>query len=100
MLSNGQSGETSSRREIDMAIGILMGLRHCCERQAFDAIATAVRETGMSLGSLCRGLVEMAGGASASADIDPRVRAVWRDLVCDNEDARTELLVSSPTTSS
>jgi hypothetical protein len=78
MMDN-QSG--SSRREIDMAIGVLIGLRHCSERQAFNEIAAAVGETGIGLGSICRALVELASGATGSADYSPQVIAVWGALV-------------------
>lgn len=81
MFSSGQFTDTSSRREIDMAIGVLMGLRHCSERQAFDEIAAAVGQTGMTLGGICRGLVQLASAATASAGVDSRVIAVWGDLV-------------------
>ena len=73
----------SSRHEIDVAIGILMGLRHCSERQAFTEIATAVGETGISLGRICRAIIELASGATCSSDYGPQVIGVWEELVSD-----------------
>ncbi|MCV7228942.1 ANTAR domain-containing protein [Mycolicibacterium komossense] len=55
--------ELSSRRVIDMAIGVLMGLRGCSERDAFDDLANAVHETGLGLGALARALVDLVGNA-------------------------------------
>jgi hypothetical protein len=57
-------GEPSSRRAIDVAIGILMGLRRCSEREAFDELAAAVHETGVGLGTLCGALAKLTAGVS------------------------------------
>ena len=75
------SADAPSRREIDMAIGVLIGLRQCSERQAFNEIAAAVSETGVSLGTICRGLVELASGTKGSFDHSPEVLSVWRELI-------------------
>lgn len=52
-------GEPSPRRAIDVAIGILMGLRRCSEREAFDELAAAVHETGIGLGTLSGALAKL-----------------------------------------
>ncbi|MEB3052267.1 MULTISPECIES: ANTAR domain-containing protein [Mycobacteriaceae] len=39
---------------IDVAIGVLIGWRGCSERDAFDEIACAVRESGVGIGSIAR----------------------------------------------
>ena len=57
--------DPSSRTVIDVAIGVLVGLRRCSERQAFNEIASAVSETGVSLGSICRGLIALASGTDS-----------------------------------
>ena len=75
------SAAAPSRREIDMAIGVLIGLRQCSERQAFGEIAAAARETGVSLGTICRGLVELASGTKGSFDHSPVVIQVWGELI-------------------
>ena len=82
------SPATPSRREIDMAIGVLIGLRQCSERQAFSEIAAAVSETGVSLGAICRGLVELASGTNASFDHSPEVLTVWRELISGRHSVR------------
>ena len=56
--------ERQPRRQIDMAIGVLIGLRHCSERQAFDDIAAAVHETGIGLGGVSSALVALAAGGN------------------------------------
>jgi len=76
--------DTSSRVVIDVAIGVLIGLRHCSERQAFNELATAVRETGVGLGSISRVLVARASGAAEA--VDPRLDSVvgrWDELLAD-----------------
>jgi len=65
---------------IDVAIGVLVGLRRCSERQAFNEIAAAVSETGVSLGSICRELVELASGTTNSLNRS-EVVDLWGDLV-------------------
>lgn len=47
-----------------MAIGILMGLRRCSERDAFDDFVHAVHDTGIGPGSIAGALVNLVGGAS------------------------------------
>ena len=76
--------DTSSRVVIDVAIGVLVGLRHCSERQAFNELAAAVRETGVGLGSISRALVARASGAAQA--FDPRLDSVigrWDELLAD-----------------
>lgn len=71
--------DATSRRVIDIAIGILVGLRGCSERQAFDELVSVVRETGLGIGRVAGGLVALAAG-SASAD-DAEVFTVWGELI-------------------
>ncbi|WP_422746257.1 ANTAR domain-containing protein [Mycobacterium sp. WMMD1722] len=71
--------DATSRRVIDIAIGILVGLRGCSERQAFDELVSVVRATGLGIGRVASGLVALAGG-SASAD-DAEVFTVWGELI-------------------
>ncbi len=73
--------DAASRREIDMAIGVLIGLRQCSEHEAFSEIVAAVSETGVGLGTICRGLVELASGTKGSFDHSPEVIQVWGELI-------------------
>ena len=53
-----------SRKVIDVAVGILVGLRGCSEREAFDELAAVVNQTGIGLHSTASALVALATGAS------------------------------------
>lgn len=68
MIHRGIYKDTSSRVVIDVAIGVLVGLRRCSERQAFNEIAAAVRETGVGVGTICRTLVTLASDETACFD--------------------------------
>lgn len=85
--------DTTSRVVIDVAIGVLVALRRCSERQAFDEIAAAVRESGVGVGGVSRALVAMASGRAD--EFDYRLEVVvgrWRDLLADHRsDARRNL---------
>ncbi|KUI27277.1 histidine kinase [Mycobacterium sp. IS-1742] len=71
--------DVTSRRVIDVAIGILMGLRGCTERQAFDELVAVVKQTGLGIGRVAGGLVALAGGTS-SAD-HAEAYTVWGELI-------------------
>lgn len=43
-------GEHRSRREIDLAIGVLMGIRRCSALEAMEALVDATRASGVGLG--------------------------------------------------
>jgi hypothetical protein len=73
--------DATSRRVIDIAIGILVGLRGCTERQAFDELVAVVKQTGLGLGRVATGLVAVAGGSS-SAD-HAEAFTVWGELIRD-----------------
>ena len=63
MSEVGRRGDPASRRVIDVAIGILMGLRGCSERQASDDLVSAVHDTGLGLGALARALMDLVEGS-------------------------------------
>lgn len=71
--------DATSRRVIDIAIGILVGLRGCTERQAFDELVSVVKQTGLGIGRVAGGLVALAGG-SASAEHAEAFTA-WGELI-------------------
>jgi hypothetical protein len=70
-----------SRRDIDMAIGVLIALRRCTERQAFAEIAAAVGRTGVGLHSISRALVALASGTTTTSDHSSAATDLWGDLV-------------------
>lgn len=71
--------DQSSRRVIDVAIGILVGLRGCSDSEAFDELVRVVHQTGVGIGRLATGLVAVASG-SASAE-HAEAFTVWGDLI-------------------
>jgi hypothetical protein len=77
----GRGSDPSSRTVIDEAVGVLIGWRGCSEREAFDEIARAVRNTGVGIGSLARALVELATGAEESAPHRAEVLRLWGDVM-------------------
>jgi hypothetical protein len=58
--------EDTSRRVIDVAIGVLVGLGGCSQREAFDELVRVVNQTGIGIGSLASGLVALASGAPSA----------------------------------
>jgi hypothetical protein len=71
--------DATSRRVIDIAIGILVGLRGCTEGQAFDELVSVVKQTGLGIGRVAGGLVALAGG-TASAEHAEAFTA-WGELI-------------------
>jgi hypothetical protein len=75
---SGSNGE-ASRRTVDVAIGILIGLRGCGEREAFDELVGVVNRTGLGIFSVAGSLVAVAAGSS-SAD-DSEAFNAWGELI-------------------
>lgn len=74
-----RTAQHTSRREIDIAVGILVGLRGCSEQAAFEELVAVVRDTGIGIGAIATGLAALAaGGSSAGHDA---AFAAWGDLV-------------------
>jgi len=71
--------EDTSRRVIDVAIGILVGLRGCSDREAFDELVSVVKQTGVGIGRLATGLVAVASGSSLADHAE--AFTVWGDLI-------------------
>ncbi|MGE2835004.1 ANTAR domain-containing protein [Mycobacterium sp. SMC-4] len=69
----------TSRQVIDVAVGILVGLRGCSRRAAFDELVAVVHQTGIGLGTVASGLVAVASN-SASAD-HAEAFSIWGDLI-------------------
>jgi ANTAR domain-containing protein len=71
--------DETSRKVIDVAVGILVGLRGCSQREAFDELVRVVHQTGIGIGSIATGLVALASGSS-SADHAEACNA-WGELI-------------------
>ena len=80
MYPSHRSDEHSSRRHIDVAIGVLIGLRHYSEQQAFADIAAAAHETGIGLTGVSYALTTLAG-AGSDARADPAALRHWRSVL-------------------
>jgi hypothetical protein len=74
-----RASEDTSRRVIDVAIGILIGLRGCSEREAFDELVRVVNQTGVGIGTLAAGLVALAAGSSSAEHAE--AFSAWGDLI-------------------
>jgi len=72
--------EHRSRREIDMAIGVLIGIRRCSAREALEALAGATRASGVGLGGVSRTLLDMVSGDVEPSTADEAV-AHWNALL-------------------
>ena len=81
MTEAGRRGDTASRRGIDVAIGILMGLRGCSEQQAFDDLVEAVHDTGVGPGALARALASVVGGSDGPFPHRCEVMQRWGHLL-------------------
>jgi hypothetical protein len=68
----------TSRRVIDVATGILVGLRGYSQREAFDELVRVVNQTGVGIGSVATGLVALATGQSSAAHAE--AFTVWGEL--------------------
>ncbi len=70
--------EHRSRREIDQAIGVLIGIRRCSAEAALSELANAVRASGIGLGGVSRALLDLVTGA---ADPDTSAAVTHWDAV-------------------
>jgi hypothetical protein len=53
---------------VDVAVGILVGLRGYTERDAFDELVGVVNRTGIGIFSVAASLTAIAAGSSSAAD--------------------------------
>ena len=81
MTELGHREDPASRRVIDLAIGILMGLRGCSEREAFDDHVNAVHQTGISPAGLAGALAALVGGASGHVAHRSEAIHMWGHLL-------------------
>lgn len=81
MLDHRLRPDTGSRTTIDVAIGVLVGLRGCPPQKAFEDLASAVHDTGIGLGALASALVELASGTPHPFSHRDVVTGRWGTLV-------------------
>jgi hypothetical protein len=74
-----RASDETSRRVIDVATGILIGLRGCSDHEAFEELVRVVHETGIGIGRLAAGLVALASGSSTAEHAE--AFAAWGELL-------------------
>lgn len=72
---------TGVRTELDTAVGVLVGRRHCSRREAFGELAEAAHRTGIGVTALSRALVALASGVTGSFDHRAQVEDLWADTL-------------------
>lgn len=75
-----QSTDTS-RRVIDVAVGVLVALRGYSERDAFDELVHGVRSTGVGIGSLAAALIALMGGRSSTTPHQAAALDIWGEIL-------------------
>lgn len=76
---SGLRGNDTSRKVIDTAVGVLVGVRGCSPAEAFTELVEVTRQTGIGIGSIASGLVAVASGTT-SAD-NAEAFNVWGELI-------------------
>jgi hypothetical protein len=79
MHNSPRYSDDTSRKVIDVATGILVGLRCCSPREAFDELVSVMHRSGVGIGSLAAGLVALAGGGTSAGHAE--AFAAWGELV-------------------
>ncbi|MDY6995664.1 MAG: ANTAR domain-containing protein [Actinomycetota bacterium] len=81
MMREVRPPDPGSRTELDVAVGVLVGRRHCSRRLAFTEIADAARRTGIGVNALSRALVALASGEPGGFDHRDEVAHLWGDAL-------------------
>lgn len=76
-----QRRELELQRTIDLGIGIVMGLRRCSERDAFDDLVNAVHETGVGPAGLAAALAHLVAGTGNGVPHRAEATLVWGHLL-------------------
>jgi ANTAR domain-containing protein len=75
------------RRALDLAQGILIGLRRCTTEAAFDELVTVAHKHGVLVSSVAAALVTLTTGTASESHQDPDALAIarlaWDDLLDD-----------------
>jgi hypothetical protein len=79
MSYGGLRANDTSRKVIDTAIGVLVGLRGCSPAEAFTELVEVTRQTGIGIGSIASGLVAVASGTASPDNVD--AFNVWGELI-------------------
>jgi hypothetical protein len=79
MSHSASRDDATSRKVIDVAVGILVGLRGCTEREAFDELVEVVNRTGLGIFSVASSLTAVASGSSSASDSE--AFNAWGELI-------------------
>jgi len=71
--------DDTSRRVIDVATGLLVGLRGCTDHDAFEELVRVMHQTGVGIGRLAAGLVALASGSSTAEHAE--AFTAWGELI-------------------
>lgn len=71
--------DSTSRRVIDHAIGVLIGLRGCSPEQAFAELIEVMNRTGLGIGAISTELVTLA--CEAESTTHAHDLNAWEDLI-------------------
>ena len=77
----GGSADPHSRTGLDIAIGVLVGLRGCPPEHAFADLARVVNGSGIGIGRICQALVDLACGTSGSSPEHVEAFNAWGPLI-------------------
>ena len=92
---------TPTRRDIDIAVGILVGVLGYSEREAFEELVRAVHQTGGGITSVARSLIAIAGGrrhddGPQAAPYQAEALEIWGDALHNRPSfARTSTLIAA-----
>ena len=91
---------TPTRHDIDIAVGILVGLLGYSEREAFEELVRAVHHTGGGIASVARSLIAIAGGRHGdgpqAAPYQAEALEIWGDALHNRPSfARTSTLIAT-----
>jgi hypothetical protein len=72
--------QLESRTVIDVAVGILVGVRGCSQHDAFSEIAQKVHQSGVPLSRVAAALVAMASPSDRLSREDAARQHLWGEL--------------------
>lgn len=80
-MNNAPVPDVTARRSIDVAVGILVGLRRCSEDEAFREMVRVVHQTGVPLGDTARALISLAHADDTCVPHRAEASKTWRATV-------------------
>lgn len=74
-----QQSDNTSRKVIDLAVGVLVGLRGCRPEEAFAELVDVVHRTGVGPGAVATQLVALASGSDSG--VPAHDSSAWAELI-------------------